>query len=650
MPRAFWMLPPLRRLAAVVFLFGCGACTSFDVSWGPADQWTSPAADEMALRSRFPDAGAIHLSDEGRIEIFGTGGIGFSVFTHRRVTRILNNRGHRHAYVVIPYAENSTVTNIAARTIHPDGSVTRLDPENIFDVSLYPSFIFFSDQKAKIFTLPGVEDGAVVEYAYTLTIHSQTLWHGWNFQSDIPVVRSRFVMLRPSEWEVRSRLYGAEITPRVLSVPQGFKSTTEWERSDIPPLEPEYAAPTARERVTFLAMAPLGFRTWDDVSQWYHSLSKSRMNADATTRELARRIVQGAGTDAERLRRIHGWVRDNVRYVAVEIGIGGFQPHDANAVRANLYGDCKDMVTLLCTLGREVGLEVNPALISTWQNGPADTSFASPLQFNHVVAHCPTVGDGGTWMDATEKGCPFGQIPWYDQGLPVLTVGARGEAEIRVSPRQPAHDNRVMLMWDVHLGRDGSADVYGSTVLTGSAATDLRDQLHYVGSRERRRWLESYLSARCSGVRLDSMWIEGIVPTAESLSVGYRFSALLAAPSGPSLCLRPGLFNASDLPDHFRSPRRVAPIRLRFGMTQETDLRFHADSSLSVPAVNDSLSSPFGRFTRGWSMSQGVLRYRSSFTITGSDIPADQYGQFREFLDGMRRLELVEAVIARKGS
>ena len=54
---------------------------------------------------------------------------------------------------------------------------------------------------------------------------------------------------------------------------------------------------------------------------------------------------------------------DGIYYVKVEgaagdvFGIGGYQPHRAEEIFANRYGDCKDKVTLLSAMLREIGVE-----------------------------------------------------------------------------------------------------------------------------------------------------------------------------------------------------------------------------------------------------------------------------------------------------
>ena len=52
-----------------------------------------------------------------------------------------------------------------------------------------------------------------------------------------------------------------------------------------------------------------------------------------------------------------------MRYIGVAFGIGRYQPHSAETVLDNQYGDCKDKHTLLAAMLKAAGYEAWPALI-----------------------------------------------------------------------------------------------------------------------------------------------------------------------------------------------------------------------------------------------------------------------------------------------
>ena len=62
---------------------------------------------------------------------------------------------------------------------------------------------------------------------------------------------------------------------------------------------------------------------------------------------------------------IHEFVAKDIRYVAIEYGDSGYEPHHAKEVFVNRYGDCKDQAILLITMLKEAGIEAYPVLIGT---------------------------------------------------------------------------------------------------------------------------------------------------------------------------------------------------------------------------------------------------------------------------------------------
>jgi hypothetical protein len=80
--------------------------------------------------------------------------------------KIFTESGRSHADVEIPYIVKSTsIEDIRGRTVRPDGAVIPFSGA-VFDkvIAKYKKFRY----DAKTFTLPGVEVGSVIEYAYAV--------------------------------------------------------------------------------------------------------------------------------------------------------------------------------------------------------------------------------------------------------------------------------------------------------------------------------------------------------------------------------------------------------------------------------------------------------------------------------------------------
>ena len=630
----------------LVFLLTC----AHNGDWAKRLDWKEYELASLPGEKEYPDAGAIIILDEGKMEVSTSSQLPTSLFERHRIVKILNSQGQHYANITIPYAPGSEIESIQARTISPSGEIKVINKHDIYDVTLYPRFIFYSDQRAKIFTMPAVENGAVVEYRYRMRTRGRSVWPSWNFQDFVPTLKSRFNLAAPGEWEVNYRHYNIDLEVVVDEAPEGFKSSYTWEIADVPALKSEFGMPSLKNCVARLEIAPVGMDTWDDVAQWYHELSEPQLKPGKEIKELALSLTSGIENDEQKLRAIYEWVRDRVRYIAVAIGIGGFQPHPANDIFDNRYGDCKDMSTLICSLARATGIEAYQVLVSTWQNGAPDTSLPSPFQFNHTIAYCPSIRDSGLWMDATEKGCPFGELPWYDQGLPMLVVKKNGDAEIITTFREPADSNRTLFDWTVELQSNGAAIVRGKSEYRGAFASELRELLYFTRPEGRRQWLETYLASRCSGAKLDSFQISGLNPVEDPLIVNYAFQTkTFALDHSGEMTFCPGKILAFELPDFFRSAQRVHPIQFRFGMLDELQLtvKMPAGWKIKTAISPDSLLTAFGSASWFFTADDSSLHIDSTCLINGNAIDPGEFHEFQNFLDGVDKRNLREVVLSK---
>ncbi len=633
-------------LLAVITVFSCAG----NSKWETAVQWEDLGIEHTPGREEFPDEGAIVLLDDGRMEIFSNINNSFSEFERHKIIKILNYEGQRYANIVIPYFPGATIYHIQARTISPGGKITVLDKQNIFDVNLYPNFIFYSDQRAKIFTMPALEPGSIIEYFYRVSVRGRTLWHSWLFQDEIPTLHSRFTLIHPSEWNLNFRLYNIDLNPQITKTPAGFKSTSCWDARNIPALNSEFAMPPKKEIISRLSFAPVGVKTWDDVAGWYDELASSREKTNSAIEELAGKLNAGVTDEQEKLKRIYEWVRDNVRYIAVEIGIGGYQPHPAPEVLGNQYGDCKDMATLLCSLAEASDIPVSAVLISTRQNGRVDTTLPSPFHFNHAIAYSPPAGDGGIWMDATEKGCPFGQLPWYDQGVPVLVVGDNGHGSILITPKFPADSNRAETHWEVKLQENGSAEIHGRTSFRGAMASELREGFFYSAAEQTDLWMETYIAERCVGATLDTFTVSGMETVQDPLQLDYYFhTPTFARARAGELVFEPAEMSPFEIPNYFRSKSRTYSIELRFPFTQEFYMEMHLPNQFTPEIVSyqDSLLSPFGRAKYSGNVKDGKLIIQNVHQLSLPEIQASDYVAFQDFLRQVQEKDLREVLLVK---
>ncbi|MBN2202059.1 DUF3857 and transglutaminase domain-containing protein, partial [bacterium] len=508
---------PAAACLALVLFIGCAGGRRFTKNPDP-DTWRSAAA---SLGERFPDCGALILEDHARVDVYPRESHSFSEYTRRTVIRINDRRGLRFANVILPYDAEAEVTGIRARALCPDGRVLTLEPSEIFDTTHNPEAVFFSDTRAKRFTVPGVEPGCFVEIEWSLAVGHFSFWNRWDFQSDVPVGSSSFTVRCPSDWPLRWKAYGIDVQPEVEATAKGVKADHVWRASNLPPHRPEPALPAGEGPMRML-VSPAGMKSWDDAAAWLESLFGERMKAGRGIREQVR---SRTGDSTETLKALFELVRDRVRYVAIEVGTGGYQPHFAESVLRRRYGDCKDMTVLLAAAGREAGWTVYPALLATANSGVLDTALVSPAQFNHAVA--VAVGPDGNriWMDATEKTCPYGDLPWYDRNVPAMVLQGDGKAHFIRTPGLDASAHRVNRVWHLQAEPDGTGTGCVSMTFNGTPAGEMR---HLIGRMEGdgiRRWMAGQILGRFPGAVCDSASAEALDSLENPLRIRAFFSA-----------------------------------------------------------------------------------------------------------------------------
>ena len=157
-----------------------------------------------------------------------------------------------------------------------------------------------------------------------------------------------------------------------------------------------------------------------------------------------------------------------MRYFAVEVGIGGYQPHAAGDVFHNRYGDCKDKATLVSAMLSAVGIHAALMMVDS-ERGVVDPDAPS-LVGNHMIAAIEvpkgydspqlhsvvTANTGRRYLifDPTSEKTPFGQLEHELQGgYGILMEGADSQA-IQLPVLDPAL-NSVRRTASFRLDADG---------------------------------------------------------------------------------------------------------------------------------------------------------------------------------------------------
>lgn len=84
-----------------------------------------------------------------------------------------------------------------------------------------------------------------------------------------------------------------------------------------------------------------GFESWAEMGKWEANLTQGRRDASPELKQKVAELTAGKSTTYAKMTALADYVQRDIRYVAIELGIGGWQAHPAVDIYRNHYGDCK---------------------------------------------------------------------------------------------------------------------------------------------------------------------------------------------------------------------------------------------------------------------------------------------------------------------
>ena len=465
----------------MVFSFSCASTPSpiQSVTKGNVYEFIRDTPDT----AEHPNAGAILLNEYVYVEYFKDA---TSVSRHLERYKIFNERGRRHVSKSISYREGyQQATILFANTITPDGRVIALSPRDIHDTTQYAGYDFYTDIKLKRFTMPAVEDGCVVEYAYEI----KNLKPVFSFDfSTIFLRRNLFPMeedileiVLPETVELRYKSFNTDLIPQVIS--EGEKKRyiiTNLKQSAV---IPEPRMPALIDRETFPQLRLWTLTDWQPIATWYIQMVREQMTADKELEAFTRQLIVDKSTKEEKISAIFNFVSRNVRYIAVLLGPHTHKPHPAYEVFQKRYGDCKDKTVLLLTMLRIAGIEGLPALVPAYRE-IFDESMPSLSVFNHVIAVVPD-GDEYFWLDATNEVAAYHSPPFVEPTT-VFLIHADGSYRFVQTPAPDEKKDYSEAEITFHVDEAGNAEIIFIHSYYGKAAETVRYLYNYIPPEQRK--------------------------------------------------------------------------------------------------------------------------------------------------------------------
>ena len=573
----------------------------------------------------------------------------------RMAYKILRPSGRDVGVVMVPFDAQTKISGLHGWCIPAQGKVYEVKDKEAMEINLanIAGSDLVSDLRDLFLRIPAADPGNIVGYEYEQEDRPYVLQDVWQFQEAIPVREASYTLQLPAGWEYKAAWMNHT---EVAASPVGANGW-QWQVRDIPAvrMEEEMAPERGVAGQLVVSFFPPGgvahskrFTDWHDLGLWYVELTQGRRDASPEIKQKVAEVTANLATPLDKMQALAQFMQHEIRYVAIELGIGGFQPHPAGEVFKHRYGDCKDKVTLLSSMLKEAGVDSYYVIINIERGVVTDRTPAFN-GFNHAILAI-RLPEGVTgdrliavkqhpklgrllFFDPTNELTPLGEISGSLQANYGLLVTPEG-GELTELPKMPPAHNGVVRKAKLALSPAGTLSGEVQESRLGDRAEEQRYALRAVKSdADKIKPLETLLAHSFATYRLTGASVGNANRIEEPLIFNYSLLAdNYAKPAGNLLLVRPRVIGVkSSALLETKEPRKY-PVQFEAPSrdTDEFDITLppgYVAEDLP-PAV--SVDYGFASYQSKSQVSGNVLRYTRTFEVREVTIPLGKVEELRK--------------------
>jgi len=622
-------------------------------------QFQPPNPDELKMTSdpKAPGADAVYLE----VNEVANDPIHYQS-TYARI-KVLTEKGKELATVELPYLRGSfKIADIKGRTIHPDGTVIPLavKPEDLMVAKAGETQI-----GKKVFSLPSVEVGSILEYSYDIRYDDdQFSSPTWEIQRPYFVHKAHYqftpfkAFMPRGSADTTTSMYLTDERGRVVNsliwwnhLPPGVTMQTSVNGSysvdvtDIPPIPAEEWMPPVESflyRVFFYyksASNPTDF--WvSEAKLWSKDVDKFA-EPSKEIQVAVNGLITSTDSDPTKARKLYDAVQalDNTDYSREksaselkELKIK--MAKHAQDTWAQKSGSSEDIAMLYLAMLRAAGLTAYATKVADRDQRIFDPSYLSLSQLDSTLVAVNADGKE-ILLDPGEKMCPFQTTNWRHSDARGLGQSPQGVSVVITGPQQYT-DNATSRVGDVYL--DGQGGVTGriNIIMTGQRALRWRQAALEEDDTELKKQFDRQ--------ELEQKVPEGIEAHVDHfLSMNDPYTNLMAVVSlkgslGTATAKRlilPGFFFETRGHTPFvNEEKRLEPVDMHYGDRETDEVTYHFSDGVTLEGApqDASISWPgHAVFIVKSKTGPGRITIANSLARAFTEVKPEEYQDLRGF-------------------
>ena len=565
--------------------------------------------------------------------------------------KILTAEGRKHANIEIPFLKDlDNVVNIKARTIRPDGSVAEFDGK-VFEKELVKERA--AKVLAKVFTLPDVEVGSVIEYSFTIDfVEHRLFFSNWILSNELFTKKARF-SLKPYEGKyVKYTLRWSwhDLPPGAVPK-EGPDHIIRMEASDIPAFQTEDHMPPANElksRVSFIYEEGVSPKDqvdfWKQVGKKRNDELESFVGKRKAMEQAIAEIVSPNDSQDVKLRKIYDRVQQirnksyELRKTEQEVKRDKEKPiENVEEVWKRGYGSGIQLTWLFLGLARAAGFEA----YGCWVSGRKEYFFTpNTMESKKLNSNVVLVKLNGKdlYLDPGGPFTPFGLLEWSETGVPGLRLDNDGGTWIKTTLPE-ASESQIEHVAKLKLSDTGDLEGKLTLTYTGLEAMYHRLEERHADDVARKKFLEERVTSQI-GVPAEAEltnqpdWADSETPLVAEFNLkipGWTSNA------GKKVLIPAAVFTMGEK-KVFEHANRVHPIYFEYPHEKLDDITIEMPPGWQVNSV-PPLQDHNGRiitYALKVEQSPGTLRLTRKLAIDVLLLDQKYYASLRNFYENVR--------------
>jgi len=575
------------------------------------------------------------------------------------ISTILDEKGDKAAQMMLPYNKKfGTIDDVEMRVYNAGGQlIKKYKKSDMYDHSAVDGFSLYTDDRVLLLEHTVASYPCTIETVYTEDNSSYMNVGRWKISDATddnatqlsickivvnPAIGFRYKNKNTDIAPEKSTQDGMDVYTWQVENLKAEKS----EESGVPDWLSTKSVEFAADKFEYYGI-PGEMNNWQNYGKWIGGLTADVNSLSPARAAEIKAMTDTIKSDKDKARFLYRYMQQNMRYVSVQLGIGGLKPFPATFVDEKKYGDCKALVNYMYALLKAAGVPSYYAVVQAGTNGqPADPAFTYD-SFNHIILCMPMKGDT-TWLECTNMQQPFGKLGSFTENRNAVLITEDGGKLVN-TPRSIMAENSLQGLVHLRLFADGSAKANIKLQATGDDR-ELYTELAAQKVDFQKSYLMKNLKIRQPSVfeLKDAPDVGGVKETDMELEYD-SFCDLLA---GNKQFYRPSVLDlwSSTLKDsekrkydyYFDYPMQKSCVTI-IDLPQDFDIE-------SLPA-DVSLKFTYGDYQASYKYDAAKNQVTSTthFNLNNQIVPAAKYAEMQAYMENIAKAQNRKLVIKRKG-